>query len=58
MSDYEDECYRCGSSYCDGLKNCECGEDMRCDKEFCYRCEQEIMIENAVFPPDDIEEEE
>lgn len=34
----ENECRYCGNSQCDGLVNCECGEDMRCTESLCRRC--------------------
>ena len=37
----EELCEYCGESDCEGLTNCGCGEDMRCTKSLCRRCERQ-----------------
>ena len=46
-------CRRCGSPYCDGLKNCDiCGEDTYCGKRLCQNCTDQERIEEAFNDPD------
>ena len=54
--DFDDEqelsCSRCGSTYCDGLKNCDiCGEDTECDKALCHNCQRQQEIEEEMDNP-------